>query len=169
MQAPMMKKVAESLNKRVNNMLLLLLYCLFDSAERSCEKMWRMPFIARYRDMLDSKCADINNTATKGKGGGAITAAVFLKEFVDKVLKYVLLLLLFILLLLLMMMMLQMLMLLMQMLMLMLMQMLMLMKMLTLLTLLMLMLMMLLLMLLMLMLLLLCCCCYAAAATSCCC
>ena len=168
MQAPMMKKVAESLNKRVNNMLLLLLYCLFDSAERSCEKMWRMPFIARYRDMLDSKCADINNTATKGKGGGAITAAVFLKEFVDKVLKYVLLLLLFILLLLLilLMQMLLMQMLLMQML---LMQMLMLMKMLTLLTLLMLMLMMLLLMLLMLMLLLLCCCCYAAAATSCCC
>lgn len=44
-----------------------------------------MPFVPRYRDLLDSKCADLNNTATKGKGGGAITAAVFLKEFVDKV------------------------------------------------------------------------------------
>lgn len=53
-------------------------------ADRSCEKMWRMPFVPRYRELLESKCADLNNTATKGKGGGAITAAVFLKEFVDK-------------------------------------------------------------------------------------
>lgn len=53
-------------------------------ADRASEKMWRMPFVPRYRDMLDSKCADLNNTATKGKGGGAITAAVFLKEFVEK-------------------------------------------------------------------------------------
>ncbi|XP_026193917.1 uncharacterized protein LOC34622745 [Cyclospora cayetanensis] len=53
-------------------------------ADRSCERLWRMPFVPRYRDLLDSKCADLNNVATKGKGGGAITAAVFLKEFVDK-------------------------------------------------------------------------------------
>ncbi|CDJ40179.1 cytosol aminopeptidase, putative [Eimeria tenella] len=53
-------------------------------ADRSCEKMWRMPFVSRYRENLESKCADLNNTATKGKGGGAITAAVFLKEFVEK-------------------------------------------------------------------------------------
>lgn len=57
---------------------------ILDCAERTCEKMWRMPFVARYRDNLESKCADLNNTATKGKGGGAITAAVFLKEFVEK-------------------------------------------------------------------------------------
>lgn len=44
-----------------------------------------MPFVPRYRELLESKCADINNTTTKGKGGGAITAAVFLKEFVEKV------------------------------------------------------------------------------------
>ncbi|KAL8425298.1 hypothetical protein Efla_001680 [Eimeria flavescens] len=58
---------------------------ILNCAERTCEKMWRMPFVARYRDNLESKCADLNNTATKGKGGGAITAAVFLKEFVEKV------------------------------------------------------------------------------------
>lgn len=38
-----------------------------------------------YRDRLESKIADLNNTATKGKGGGTLTAALFLKEFVEKV------------------------------------------------------------------------------------
>lgn len=57
---------------------------LMDCANRACEKVWRMPFVPRYRELLESKCADLNNTTTKGKGGGAITAAVFLKEFVEK-------------------------------------------------------------------------------------
>ncbi|HYM31495.1 MAG TPA: leucyl aminopeptidase family protein [Candidatus Cybelea sp.] len=44
---------------------------------------WRLPLYKPYRAMLDSKVADINNA---GEGGmaGAITAALFLKEFVAK-------------------------------------------------------------------------------------
>ena len=43
--------------------------------------MWRMPLFAGYRRMLDSKVADINN-APNVPFGGAITAALYLKEFV---------------------------------------------------------------------------------------
>ena len=43
--------------------------------------MWRLPLFAGYRRMLDSKVADINN-APDVAFGGAITAALYLKEFV---------------------------------------------------------------------------------------
>ncbi|TVV70706.1 leucyl aminopeptidase family protein [Sphingomonas solaris] len=45
------------------------------------DPLWRLPLWAGYRDMLKSTLADINNS---GEGGlaGAITAALFLKEFV---------------------------------------------------------------------------------------
>ena len=43
--------------------------------------MWRMPLFAGYRRLLDSKVADINN-APGVAFGGAITAALYLKEFV---------------------------------------------------------------------------------------
>ena len=43
--------------------------------------MWRLPLFAGYRRMLDSKVADINN-APSVPFGGAITAALYLKEFV---------------------------------------------------------------------------------------
>jgi leucyl aminopeptidase len=45
------------------------------------EPLWRLPLHQPYREMLDSPVADLNNT---GSGGfaGAITAALFLKEFV---------------------------------------------------------------------------------------
>ena len=45
------------------------------------DPMWRMPLWQPYRRMLDSKVADINN-APGGTFAGAITAALFLKEFV---------------------------------------------------------------------------------------
>eukprot|EP00920_Eleutheroschizon_duboscqi_P007334 GHVT01016840.1.p1 GENE.GHVT01016840.1~~GHVT01016840.1.p1 ORF type:complete len:459 (+),score=139.24 GHVT01016840.1:865-2241(+) len=45
------------------------------------ESMWPMPMVAEYREMLDSKLADLNNVCLRGKGG-AILAALFLKEFV---------------------------------------------------------------------------------------
>lgn len=47
------------------------------------DPLWRMPLHKPYRKLLDSPIADINNT---GRGGfaGAITAAVFLSEFVGK-------------------------------------------------------------------------------------
>ena len=48
-----------------------------------CDPHWRLPLYAPYRAMMDSKIADINNA---GEGGmaGAVTAALFLKDFVHK-------------------------------------------------------------------------------------
>jgi leucyl aminopeptidase len=54
---------------------------LLKSAEVAGEKMWRMPVDQDYFDMIRSEIADIKNTG--GRWGGAITAAMFLKEFVD--------------------------------------------------------------------------------------
>jgi leucyl aminopeptidase len=47
------------------------------------DPVWRMPLYQDYRHLIDSKIADINNSGT-GPFGGAITAALFLKEFVEK-------------------------------------------------------------------------------------
>jgi leucyl aminopeptidase len=45
------------------------------------DPMWRMPLYRPYRRLLDSKVADINNVSPGGFGG-AITAALYLQEFV---------------------------------------------------------------------------------------
>ncbi len=45
------------------------------------DPLWRLPLWAPYREGLDSKVADISNVA-EGPYGGAITAALFLNEFV---------------------------------------------------------------------------------------
>lgn len=45
------------------------------------DPLWRLPLWQPYRKMLDSKIADMNN-APGGAFAGAITAALFLKEFV---------------------------------------------------------------------------------------
>jgi leucyl aminopeptidase len=45
------------------------------------EKMWRMPLDDEYMDQIRSSIADIMNTG--GRWGGAITAAMFLKEFAE--------------------------------------------------------------------------------------
>jgi leucyl aminopeptidase len=45
------------------------------------DPLWRMPLFGDYRRFLDSKVADINNVGS-GPMGGAITAALYLKEFV---------------------------------------------------------------------------------------
>jgi leucyl aminopeptidase len=49
--------------------------------QRSGEKMWRLPLDADYQELIKSNIADIKNTG--GRWGGAILAAMFLKEFVD--------------------------------------------------------------------------------------
>lgn len=49
--------------------------------EKSLDLMWRLPLFALYRESLNSQIADINNNSTDAYGG-AITAALFLKEFV---------------------------------------------------------------------------------------
>ncbi|SRR6266481_909363 len=49
--------------------------------QRAGEKFWRLPLDAEYQDMIRSGIADIVNSG--GRWGGAITAAMFLKEFVE--------------------------------------------------------------------------------------
>ncbi len=46
------------------------------------DRLWRLPLHKPYRRMLDSKVADLNNVS-EGGFAGAITAALFLNEFVD--------------------------------------------------------------------------------------
>jgi leucyl aminopeptidase len=53
-----------------------------ESAKAVGEKMWPMPIDDEYEEMIKSNIADIRNTGS-GKGGGAITAAWFLKEFAE--------------------------------------------------------------------------------------
>jgi leucyl aminopeptidase len=48
---------------------------------RSGEKMWRMPLDDEYKEVIRSHIADIVNSG--GRWGGAITAAMFLKEFAE--------------------------------------------------------------------------------------
>ncbi len=50
------------------------------AAERTDEQVWRMPLDRRYRKQLDSEVADIKNLG--GEYAGAITAALFLAEWV---------------------------------------------------------------------------------------
>jgi len=47
------------------------------------EPLWRLPLHAPYREMLNSPVADISNTGANGHAG-AVTAALFLKEFVTQ-------------------------------------------------------------------------------------
>lgn len=46
------------------------------------EQAWQMPMFDDYKELIKSDIADIKNTG--GRHGGAITAAKFLEEFVDK-------------------------------------------------------------------------------------
>lgn len=55
---------------------------LEDISKLTGDKSWRMPMEAEYKDQLKSKVADMTNLG--GRYGGAITAALFLTEFVDK-------------------------------------------------------------------------------------
>jgi len=54
---------------------------LIESGDRAGERLWRMPVWDDYKDLIRSEWADMKNSG--GRWGGAITAAVFLKEFVD--------------------------------------------------------------------------------------
>ncbi|HEV2463841.1 MAG TPA: leucyl aminopeptidase [Acidobacteriaceae bacterium] len=51
--------------------------------EKSGEKFWRLPVEDEYRDQIQSTIADIRNTGLT-RYGGAINAAMFLREFVDE-------------------------------------------------------------------------------------
>ncbi|HTR85107.1 MAG TPA: leucyl aminopeptidase family protein [Reyranella sp.] len=54
---------------------------LLASGTAQSDPMWRMPLYRPYRALLASKVADINNVSG-GTFGGAITAALYLQEFV---------------------------------------------------------------------------------------
>ncbi|HYM11471.1 MAG TPA: aminopeptidase, partial [Bryobacterales bacterium] len=54
---------------------------LLESAKACGEKMWPMPLDDEYKDYLKSIIADLPNVG--GRWGGAVTAAMFLKEFAD--------------------------------------------------------------------------------------
>jgi leucyl aminopeptidase len=49
--------------------------------QRSGEKMWRLPLDEEYKESIRSGIADIVNSG--GRWGGAVTAAMFLKEFAE--------------------------------------------------------------------------------------
>jgi len=52
---------------------------LLDAATNAGERVWQLPLIDEYRENLKSDVADFNNVGPRG--GGAITAGLFLKEF----------------------------------------------------------------------------------------
>ncbi|XXG51849.1 hypothetical protein AAC387_Pa03g0324 [Persea americana] len=55
---------------------------IFAASKLSGEKFWRMPLEESYWESMKSGVADMVNTG--GRQGGAITAALFLKQFVDE-------------------------------------------------------------------------------------
>jgi leucyl aminopeptidase len=56
---------------------------LLAAGQDAFDPLWRLPLFAPYREMIDSPIADINNAGSGGHAG-AITAALFLKDFVSE-------------------------------------------------------------------------------------
>ena len=56
---------------------------LLKYAEQQQDPLWRLPLHTDYRKLIDSPIADISNTGSTPYGG-AITAALFLQEFIEK-------------------------------------------------------------------------------------
>ncbi|MEK7445949.1 MAG: leucyl aminopeptidase [candidate division NC10 bacterium] len=50
------------------------------AADAAGERMWRLPLHEEYKDGLKSDVADLNNISSQ-RGGGAIVAALFMREF----------------------------------------------------------------------------------------
>ncbi len=61
-----------------------LVHGLQEAGESTGETLWRLPLVDDYREALSSDVADLNHIAP-GVGGGAITAALFLREFAGEV------------------------------------------------------------------------------------
>ncbi|MDX2441139.1 MAG: peptidase M17, partial [Desulfobacterales bacterium] len=55
---------------------------IIKSGEKTYERCWQLPMPEDYKELLKSDFADINNMANT-RWGGAITAALFLSEFVS--------------------------------------------------------------------------------------
>jgi leucyl aminopeptidase len=56
---------------------------LLDAGSATGEHLWQLPLVEEYREALKSPVADLKNV-TGHRGGGAITAALFLREFVSR-------------------------------------------------------------------------------------
>ncbi len=54
---------------------------LLDAGESSGDRLWRMPLVEDYRNLLNSPVADLANVPRHPAGAGSITAALFLREF----------------------------------------------------------------------------------------
>jgi leucyl aminopeptidase len=59
-----------------------LINSLIASAEKSAERFWQLPLYPEHKTAIKSPVADIKNTGGTS-GGGAMTAAAFLREFVS--------------------------------------------------------------------------------------
>jgi leucyl aminopeptidase len=59
---------------------------LMEAGKKEGEKLWPLPLDEDYRDLIKSDIADMKNSG--GRWGGAITAGLFLQEFVGKGLKW---------------------------------------------------------------------------------
>ena len=59
-----------------------LVRALRSAGDAADEPMWELPLPDDYRELLKSKIADVKNIG--GRWGGAITAGLFLKEFVPE-------------------------------------------------------------------------------------
>jgi leucyl aminopeptidase len=53
-----------------------------DAARRAGEKCWQLPLVEEYTDHLRSEVADLKNTPST-RYGGAITAGLFLRAFIE--------------------------------------------------------------------------------------
>jgi leucyl aminopeptidase len=53
----------------------------FEIADKVHEKIWQLPADREYEEQLRSEIADMKNTG--GRDAGAITAGLFIKQFVD--------------------------------------------------------------------------------------
>lgn len=59
-----------------------LVHAVIESGKRQGELYWELPLVEEYRELLKTPYADINNIG--GKFAGAITAGLFLREFVPE-------------------------------------------------------------------------------------
>jgi leucyl aminopeptidase len=63
-----------------------LIQAVVESGRRHGEAYWELPLVEEYKDLLKTPYADINNVG--GKYAGAITAGLFLREFVPEKAKW---------------------------------------------------------------------------------
>jgi leucyl aminopeptidase len=59
-----------------------LVEAVIQSGGRHGEQYWELPLVEEYRELLKTPYADVNNIG--GKYAGAITAGLFLQEFVPE-------------------------------------------------------------------------------------